>query len=831
MFKKNVKIIFFLFCFFLFPKFCLASSDIVFNEICWMGDENSSSNEWIELKNNTDKDIELLGWVIESQDGSPIIDLEGTIPAEGIFLLERTDDDSSPVTADMFYTGALGNDGEDLKLKNTDGNLIDEINFIDGWPAGDNNTKQTMERGKNDWQTSLNVGGTPGKENSLGSFSNDSNDEEGEHIEDWYFVSDDIFVPDQLITEELKEYEMVIISEVFPDPWGDDRQGEFIELKNIGDKSINLKDWSIQESDGRKYTIQNSIWLKPGRQFVVYRDESGLILDNDGDQVLLFSPDRKIAVDKISYGDYDMAWSYALSAEGDWVWTKQPTPGFDNIIIKKNLPPKIVSYIPEEIIVGKTVWFEASDSIDPENDKLEFIWDFGDGTKVDLASPSHIYLNPGEYTVILTITDGINVVSQEKKVFVFSNSGEKMSGEKIFRGIVKVVINEALPNPVGRDSDGEYIEIKNIGKDEIDIFGWSIDDEDGGSNPYVFNNHINLSPGLILLLPRNETNIALNNEGDRIKLLDNLGDIVFETEYNFAPEGQSWARGENGNFFWTENPSPGLENKIKISEKIYNPIETKKEKIEYNNQKENFRQSSLVELKNFSIGDKIRILGTVAVEPGILSSQYFYITGSPGLQVYNYYKDFPELSLGDMIEVKGEISKINNEKRLKTKKAEDIVILYHDNPPDAIQVLAEEFNDIEYGELISVAGQVAEKQDSHIYLNDDTGEINIYIKPSTGINTDFIEEGDNLSVVGLVVGSSSGKIIMPRYSDDIQKINKTGEIQNNDSPLAGINIAEAKSDLVLPARNAKKEFLNHVLILLFGVLTIFCIWKWRQIKN
>ena len=54
-----------------------------------------------------------------------------------------------------------------------------------------------------------------------------------------------------------------------------------------------------------------------------------------------------------------------------------------------------------------TYAFDASRSFDPDNDKLSFEWDFGDGTpKVRKVKAVHVYEKPGKYTVSLTINDG-----------------------------------------------------------------------------------------------------------------------------------------------------------------------------------------------------------------------------------------------------------------------------------------------------------------------------------------------------------------------------------------------------------------------------------------
>ncbi|MCF7846126.1 MAG: lamin tail domain-containing protein [Candidatus Peribacteraceae bacterium] len=117
---------------------------IVINEIAWMGTLSSSYDEWIELANPTDSDIEISGWILSAEDGSPLIELVGTIAANSFFLLERTDDTTvDDIIADQIYTGTLGNDGEVLILSDPEGNEIDRI---DAWHAGDNAAKISMER-------------------------------------------------------------------------------------------------------------------------------------------------------------------------------------------------------------------------------------------------------------------------------------------------------------------------------------------------------------------------------------------------------------------------------------------------------------------------------------------------------------------------------------------------------------------------------------------------------------------------------------------------------------------------------------------------------------
>lgn len=121
--------------------------DVVISEIAWMGTSTSSFDEWIELYNNTASSIDLTGWSLSAADDTPTITLNGTIPAHGHFLLERTDDTTVPgVPADQTYTGALENVGEDLILRDGSSNLIDRVDCSSEWFAGHADGRVPMVR-------------------------------------------------------------------------------------------------------------------------------------------------------------------------------------------------------------------------------------------------------------------------------------------------------------------------------------------------------------------------------------------------------------------------------------------------------------------------------------------------------------------------------------------------------------------------------------------------------------------------------------------------------------------------------------------------------------
>jgi len=141
----------------------IASAAVLINEIAWMGSAESSTNEWIELMNTGSTVIDVSGWTLVAEDGTPDISLSGSITPGGYYLIERTDDTTvSNVPADLVvsFGSGLSNGGETLRLKDAEGNVIDTVIAGANWVSvgGDNTTKETAQRAGSGWVTAQ---GTP----------------------------------------------------------------------------------------------------------------------------------------------------------------------------------------------------------------------------------------------------------------------------------------------------------------------------------------------------------------------------------------------------------------------------------------------------------------------------------------------------------------------------------------------------------------------------------------------------------------------------------------------------------------------------------------------
>ena len=212
-------------------------SPIIINEVAWMGTEESSSDEWIELKNISGESINMNGWQLLDKDNQikVIFNSSDIISSNDFYLLERTDDGTVPnILANKIYSGALSDKDESLRLFNNNCELVDYVVAEESWPGG-NNLKRTMERDDINWHTysSLNkdevsgLWGTPKKENS------ERIEEENKKSEEEYDEDEE-----KEETEENKEDLIVPTSLMITEIGLDDN--EYVEIFNQTEEDINL---------------------------------------------------------------------------------------------------------------------------------------------------------------------------------------------------------------------------------------------------------------------------------------------------------------------------------------------------------------------------------------------------------------------------------------------------------------------------------------------------------------------------------------------------------------------------------------------------------------
>ncbi|MBT9171304.1 MAG: hypothetical protein DDT18_01678 [Actinobacteria bacterium] len=113
-----------------------------------------------------------------------------------------------------------------------------------------------------------------------------------------------------------------------------------------------------------------------------------------------------------------------------------------------------------------------------------------------------------------------------------------------------MIIYEFLPNPVGKDIDGEWIKLFNDADVAVNLDGWQIKDASGKIFSFK---QAAINSGEYLTFNYKTTKIFLNNNGETLFLYDASGNLVDKAEYiGNAAEGKSLIRQGDGRFIFTE---------------------------------------------------------------------------------------------------------------------------------------------------------------------------------------------------------------------------------------------------------------------------------------
>lgn len=128
----------------------------------------------------------------------------------------------------------------------------------------------------------------------------------------------------------------------------------------------------------------------------------------------------------------------------------------------------------------------------------------------------------------------------------------------------KVGFSEFLVNPVGKDTDSEFIELKNSGGAAANLAGWSI--VDGKDRKYVIP-ELTLKAGKEYALLYSQTKVTLTNSGGSLKLYNGNDALMDSVTYNDGiPEGSSCAIDSGGAWLLTETSTPSLPNSFSTEE-------------------------------------------------------------------------------------------------------------------------------------------------------------------------------------------------------------------------------------------------------------------------
>lgn len=451
-----------------------------------------SDDEFIELRNLSGESVSIGGWQLRrktasgSESSIRVFPSDAAIPPGGFYLWANSKGAFASLADETSSSSALANNNA-IGLythSGSDGVLVDSVAWGEGalfddadTPRVDNPPKnQSLVYESGEWQAT----DAPTPENSRGQRPGPDED-----------------VPDNSPEEASQG---ISISEIYPNPNKDEE--EYIELSNGEVTDVSLAGWSLSDaSKNGRYVFPAGASL-PARGFLaIAKSAFKFALNNSNETITLRNPAGSI-VDQVTYGKTKKGVS--LNRIGAQLRGGTPTPGGPNFL---NTLPESDEKVPGEGYEDIPVSFDAR-AEDEEDDDLKFSWDFGDGHKSRKAKTSHTYGKTGKYTVILRIDDGKDVVEEAFRITI-----------KKFKA-PELQLMALSPNPAGKDSENEWIQIRNDSEETVDLFGWSIASAAADKKPvnHPITESLRLREGETATLTRQHSKFSLNNKAGIVEL-------------------------------------------------------------------------------------------------------------------------------------------------------------------------------------------------------------------------------------------------------------------------------------------------------------------------
>ncbi|MEA3249499.1 MAG: lamin tail domain-containing protein [Patescibacteria group bacterium] len=331
---------------------------------------------------------------------------------------------------------------------------------------------------------------------------------------------------------------------------------------------------------------------------------------------------------------------------------------------------------------------------------------------------------------------------------------------------VAVTLSEIMPNPVGDDADGEWIELRNPNDVDADLTGWQLDDMDGGSNPYELPEGSVVPANGYLTVPRQDSKIALNNGGDSVRLFNADGTLADSVDYTDANEGEAFARGDDG-WLWTATPTPDAQNEFPVAAPVDNePTEEEPDETDPTEEVETVPVEAAHDLPD---GTEITVVGVVTLPPGVIGKTIFGLqdTDTDYAATVRVYGDtVPALAEGDVVTVTGKIArKSNGELRINSSAAK-MSFLGNDGAVTESDKALAELEGQSAGLLVSIEGIVADIGRGWFVMTDEGGnhEIKIELPEGQELSLDL---DNRVSVKGVVRTQSSTLALAVLGSDDV----------------------------------------------------------------
>jgi parallel beta-helix repeat protein len=116
------------------------------------------------------------------------------------------------------------------------------------------------------------------------------------------------------------------------------------------------------------------------------------------------------------------------------------TNTFVSVGTQENDPPVAKITFVETAKTGNQIFFDSSQTYDPDGDNLTYLWDFGNGQNSTTDSPVYRYTSSGNYVITLTVSDGEYTDIATGAITIKAKSSESPGFELILLIIAAIVM-------------------------------------------------------------------------------------------------------------------------------------------------------------------------------------------------------------------------------------------------------------------------------------------------------------------------------------------------------------------------------------------------------
>jgi hypothetical protein len=307
MFRRVFGVLFGILIAWFFVPYALAdNSHLVINSYQVSG-AKGTTDEFIEIYNPTGSKINIKGWQLAKKTAggtkSELVFAFGMVeinPGESILVGHK----DSAIVPDVYYdlktdgtSNSVSEDNTILLYSDAGRTVIDKVGF---GKAGEYEAKPAPTAGKEIWQ----------RTNGADSDNNFNDFKKG-------------------ISSSAKDYSGICLSEVMPKP----AEGEeWIELYN-SEMTKDIGGLIIADIAGatKQFKVPEGTQIAEGGYLVIYKKDTGITLNDDGDGVALIDGTGKVFDETGNLGPASSGVSFAFDGSS-WKPTSKPTPGGANIM-------------------------------------------------------------------------------------------------------------------------------------------------------------------------------------------------------------------------------------------------------------------------------------------------------------------------------------------------------------------------------------------------------------------------------------------------------------------------------------------------------------------